>query len=135
MLGSPKVPYRHPGAPRRPRPSARTLALAVGALLALPVTAGAVRLSDMGPYLIPSTGADLTQLRAQKAALLPGDPASKIESGVSERATILTQALSSKRTAISTSPRAMARRQATMKLSSSMHSPAMASLSSRPPST
>jgi len=96
MLGSPKVPYRHPGAPRRPRPSARTLALAVGALLALPVTAGAVRLSDMGPYLIPSTGADLTQLRAQKAALLPGDPASKIESGVSERATILTQALSSK---------------------------------------
>ena len=96
MLGSPKVPFRSPGAARWPRPSARLLALFVGALLALPAVAGAVRLSDMGPYLIPSTGDDVTHLREQKAALLPGDPASKIESGVSERASILTQALSNK---------------------------------------
>ncbi len=81
MSGSPKIPF---------------LSLVAGAVVLLPAVAGAVRLSDMGPYLVPSDGADVTMQRSIKAALLPGDPACKIESAVGERASILSQFLSNK---------------------------------------
>jgi hypothetical protein len=74
------------------------VALAALSALALLTQAafGIPRVSDFGPYLVPENGADVDAMRARKAAAGPGDPAAKIESGVSERAAVIAQASASK---------------------------------------
>lgn len=74
----------------------RSPLVALAALSALAILAGAARsmprISDFGPYLVPSNGEDVNQMRARKAAASTTDPAAKIESGVSERAAVIAQA-------------------------------------------
>ncbi len=54
------------------------------------------RLSADGPFLVPADGADLAASRAALASALPGDPVTRIESGVLERAALLAQAAAGK---------------------------------------
>ena len=63
-------------------------------LLLAGASQGAPRLSEFGPYLVPSSSADLAMTRARKAAAGPGDPLAKIESGVLDRAQVIGNATS-----------------------------------------
>ena len=78
----------------------RSPLVALAALSALLLHAGtsqgAPRLSDLGPYLVPSSGSDLDVARARRAAAGPNDPLAKIESGVLERAQVIGNATSLK---------------------------------------
>src|SRR6187397_3600367 len=71
----------------------RSPLVALAALSALLLLAGASqgapRLSELGPYLVPSSGADLDMARARRAAAGPNDPLAKVESGVLERAQVI----------------------------------------------
>ena len=58
-------------------------------LLLAGASQGAPRLSEFGPYLVPSSGPDLDLARARRAAAGPNDPLAKVESGVLERAQVI----------------------------------------------
>lgn len=74
------------------------LALLVSAAWSLP------RISEFGPYLVPSSGADLNQIRAMKAAAPANDPVAKIESGVSDRVTVMTWSMSTRQRRLTLDP-------------------------------
>jgi hypothetical protein len=70
------------------------LAASFASLLLVGTSQGAPRLSEFGPYLVPSSGVDLGMARARRAAAGPDDPLAKVESGVLERAQVIGNATS-----------------------------------------